>query len=105
MNNAFFEKPVLNSPYERPEQHWELDETGQPTQKIIESRRQVSFITAVPTSKKQRGSSLNQASLVFDKAARDLETDNQQYELMQTINVFADRLTGGAGYRTQTNGV
>ena len=86
MNNAFFEKPVLNSPYERPDQHWELDETGQPTQKIIESRRQVSFITAVPTSKKQRGSSLNQASLVFDKAARELETDNQQYELMQTIN-------------------
>ena len=86
MNNAFFEKPVLNSPYERPNLHWELDGAGQPTQKIIEIRRQVSFITAVPTSKKQRGSSLNQASLVFDKAARDLETDNQQYELMQTIN-------------------
>ena len=85
MNNAFFEKPVLNAPYERPERHWELDGAGQPTQKIIESRRQVSFITAVPTSKKQR-LSLNQASLVFDKAARDLETDNQQYELMQTIN-------------------
>ena len=82
----FFEQPVLNSPYERPSRHWELDETGQPTQKIIESRRQVSFITAVPTSKKQRGSSANQASLVFDKTARELETDNQQYELMQTIN-------------------
>ena len=86
MNNLFFEKPVLNSPYERPERHWELDETGQPTQKIIESRRQVSFITAVPTSKKQRGSSLNQASLVFDRAAREYETDDQQYDLMQTIN-------------------
>ena len=82
----FFEQPVLNSPYECPSRHWELDETGQPTQKIIESRRQVSFITAVPTSKKQRGSSANQASLVFDKTARELETDNQQYELMQTIN-------------------
>ena len=82
----FFEQPVLNSPYERPSRHWELDETGQPTQKIIESRRQVSFISAVPTSKKQRGSSANQASLVFDKTARELETDNQQYELMQTIN-------------------
>ena len=82
----FFEQPVLNSPYERPSRHWELDETGQPTQKIIESRRQVSFITAVPTSKKQRGSSANQAALVFDKTARELETDNQQYELMQTIN-------------------
>ena len=86
MNNPFFEKPVLNSPYERPKLHWELDETGQPTQKIVESRRQVSFITAVPTSKKQRGASLDQASLVFDKAAREYETDDQQYDLMQTIN-------------------
>ena len=86
MNNPFFEKLVLNSPYERPKLHWELDETGQPTQKIIESRRQVSFITAVPTAKRQRGSSLNQASLVFDKAAREYETDDQQYDLMQTIN-------------------
>ncbi len=86
MNNAFFEKPVLNSPYERPDRHWELDGVGQPTQKIVESRRQVSFITAVPTSKKQRGTSLNQASLVFDRAAREYETDDQQYDLMQTIN-------------------
>ncbi|MYC74035.1 MAG: restriction endonuclease [Gemmatimonadetes bacterium] len=86
MTDLFFEQPVLNSPYERPSRHWELDETGQPTQQIVESRRRASFISAVPTSKKQRGSSANQASFVFDKAARELETDNQQYELMQTIN-------------------
>ena len=60
---------------------------GQPTQKIIESRRQVSFIHGGPDVEKAKGvHPLNQASLVFDKAARDLETDNQQYELMQTIN-------------------
>ena len=89
LTDLFFEQPVLNSPYERPSRHWELDETGQPTQQIVESRRQASFITAitaVPASKKQRGSSENQAVLVFDKDARELETDNQQYELMQTIN-------------------
>ena len=89
LTDLFFEQPVLNSPYECPNRHWELDETGQPTQQIVESRRQASFITAitaVPASKKQRGSSENQAVLVFDEAARELETDNQQYELMQTIN-------------------
>ena len=37
MNNQFFEKPVLNSPYEYPGQHWELDDDGQPTQQIIKS--------------------------------------------------------------------
>lgn len=39
MNNRFFERPVLNSPYEYPKRHWELDKDGQPTQQIIENRR------------------------------------------------------------------
>jgi hypothetical protein len=30
MSNPFFERPIVNSPYEYPRQHWELDETGQP---------------------------------------------------------------------------
>jgi type III restriction enzyme len=48
MTNAFFERPILNSPYEYPGRHWELDEEGQPTQRIIESRRVASFITPIP---------------------------------------------------------
>jgi type III restriction enzyme len=43
MGTLFFEKPILNSLYDDPSQHWELDETGQPTQKVIESRRQAEF--------------------------------------------------------------
>jgi hypothetical protein len=43
MSDAFFDKPTLNSPYECPPRHWELDEHGQPTQKIIESRRRAIF--------------------------------------------------------------
>ena len=34
MANPFFEHPILNSPYLCPARHWELDEQGQPTQKI-----------------------------------------------------------------------
>ena len=30
-------QPILNSPYEYPARHWELDEHGQPTQQIIET--------------------------------------------------------------------
>ncbi len=47
MNNQFFEKPILNSPYAYPIRHWELDEVGQPTQKIIETRRRAEFITPI----------------------------------------------------------
>ncbi len=39
MSEAFFERPILNSPYAVPGRHWELDEQGQPTQQILESRR------------------------------------------------------------------
>jgi len=31
MDNRFFEHPILNSPYEYPARHWELDDGGQPT--------------------------------------------------------------------------
>ena len=36
MSGAFFEQPVVNSPYEPPARHWELDPEGQPTSRIVE---------------------------------------------------------------------
>ena len=39
MSSAFFEQPILNSPYEPPAQHWELDGDGQPTSKRVAARR------------------------------------------------------------------
>lgn len=54
MTQPFFDHPILNSPYAYPGRHWELDETGQPTSKIIEDRRRVSFISPIPKPKKQR---------------------------------------------------
>jgi type III restriction enzyme len=62
MTKAFFEHPILNSPYECPQRHWELDESGQPTQQIIESRRKAEFITPIPKAKKQT----KQKEFVFD---------------------------------------
>ena len=46
MSNPFFDHPILNSPYEYPIKHWELDEAGQPTQKIIDHRRSAKFIVS-----------------------------------------------------------
>lgn len=65
MSNAFFDHPILNSPYECPLRHWELDAQGQPTQKIVEVRRKAEFITPIPKPKK-RGSPAQQ-QLVFDE--------------------------------------
>ena len=84
MNNAFFERPVLNSPYEYPSRHWELDETGQPTQRIVDSRRRAEFITPIPRPRKRKGAA-GQASLVFDEG-KGLSTSEQQYAHTAIIN-------------------
>jgi type III restriction enzyme len=77
MSNLFFEKPILNSPYDYPNQHWELDETGQPTQKVIEARRQAEFITPIPKPKKRKAKDKDkQAELDM---GHEVSTEEQQY--------------------------
>jgi type III restriction enzyme len=85
MDNRFFEQPVLNSPYEYPSRHWELDAEGQPTQRIIDSRRAVEFITPIPKPKKRKGSGAKQMAFVFDEG-KGLSTEEQQYDPTPIIN-------------------
>jgi type III restriction enzyme len=84
MGNPFFDRPVLNSPYECPSRHWELDETGQPTQQIIEGRRKASFITPIPKPRKRKRGA-DQQQLVFDEG-KGLSTHEQQYKVTSLIN-------------------
>jgi len=81
VDNPFFDHPILNSPYEYPTRHWELDESGQPTQKIVNARRPAQFITPIPKPKKRKGSP-KQDDLLFD----DLSTQSQQYSHTAIIN-------------------
>lgn len=84
MENRFFKDPILNSPYEYPSRHWELDEHGQPTQRIIESRRMAEFITPIPKPKKRRGEP-DQQRLIFNEG-KGLSTEEQQYDPTPMIN-------------------
>jgi type III restriction enzyme len=84
MADPFFEKPILNTPYAYPSRHWELDTTGQPTQKIVESRRSSDFITPIPKAKKRTGAA-EQKGLVFDEG-KGLSTDDQRYAHTALIN-------------------
>jgi len=77
MTNAFFDRPILNSPYEHPARHWELDH-GQPTQQIIEKRRSAEYIAPVPKPKKRKGQA-EQASLLLDDD-KGLSTQAQEYQ-------------------------
>jgi len=84
MENIFFERPILNSPYEYPSRHWELDAQGQPTQKIIEKRRRAEFITPIPKPKKRKTAAVQQ-DLVFDEG-KGLSTQQQRYDPTPIIN-------------------
>ncbi len=84
MDDQFFEKPILNSPYDYPAQHWELDDTGQPTQQVVPTRRPADFITPIPKPKKRKGES-EQATLLFDEGV-GLSTKDQAYAHTAVIN-------------------
>jgi len=84
-SNPFFDHPILNSPYEAPTRHWELDpKSGQPTQAILPRRRPAAFISPIPKPKKGRSRSAQQ-SMIFDEG-RGLSTEQQQYEVNAVIN-------------------
>ena len=89
MDTRFFEQPILNSPYEYPSRHWELDASSQPTNKILDRRRKIAFITPIPKPKKRRG---GHPKLVFDEAAQALGTESQQYDLTAFIGGVRQRV-------------
>jgi type III restriction enzyme len=84
MEDHFFQHPILNSPYECPARHWELDADGQPTQQTIETRRVAKYITPVPKPRKRKKGAA-QETLVFDEGA-GVSTAEQQYDPTPIIN-------------------
>jgi type III restriction enzyme len=68
LSQTFFEKPILNSPYAYPGQHWELSD----------------FYSPVPKPKKQRQNS-KQSSLTFQDA-QGITSDEQEYNPTPIIN-------------------
>ena len=82
MSEDFFRQPILNSPYDYPSRHWELDSAGQPTQNIAPSRRRADFISPIPKPKKRKA---GQAELGLEDD-QGLSGARQQYDLTSIIN-------------------
>lgn len=81
MSDAFFKKPILNSPYQYPSSHWEIVD-GLPTQNIINSRRKAEFITPVPKPRKRKDSKTQE---LFDETL-GLGDGKQKYDPISFIN-------------------
>ena len=91
MENPFFDRPIINSPYEYPSQHWELDKDGQPTQQIIESRRGAEFITPIPKPRQRGRARGGQQQFVIDEGL-GLSTEEQQYDVTAAVNEIRRRV-------------
>ena len=88
----FFEQPILNTPYTYPARHWELDDDGQPTDRILDTRRSAKFITPVPKPKRRRQANApQQAALVLDEGL-GLSTAAQQYDPTSIISTIRERV-------------
>jgi type III restriction enzyme len=93
-SNPFFDRPILNSPYEYPRAHWELDEDGQPTQRELVGRRPAQFITPIPKPKRRKARvAAKQQELVLDTST-GLSTEAQQYDprsIITEVRTHVDR--------------
>lgn len=81
MSEEFFKKPIINSPYEYPNAHWEMVD-GLPTHKIISSRRRAEFITPIPKPKKRKD---QKSKELFDESM-GLGDGKQKYDPISIIN-------------------
>ncbi|MCF6292256.1 MAG: hypothetical protein L3J04_02560 [Robiginitomaculum sp.] len=87
MSNTFFEKPILNSPYEEPKLHHALDDEGQPTDlPPQDGRRTSALISPVPKPKKKKSRvAENQQDLALH-SQDGISTEEQEYNPTPLIN-------------------
>ena len=87
MENPFYDRPILNSPYDYPYRHWELDETGQPTQQVIESRRGARVHYAHSQAEAEGAGRAGDVSSNWSSTmGQGLSTAEQQYDVTAAVN-------------------
>ena len=83
----FFDEPILNSPYELPARHWDLDENGRPTDQVIMRRRPSALWSALAGA--SAGATATQTSMAFDE---DLSTAGTPFNPSAVVNELRQEL-------------
>ena len=50
---AFADSPIINSPFDKPKWHYELDSEGQPTGKKLPDRRKSVYLVPIPAARRR----------------------------------------------------
>lgn len=76
----FSRSPILNSPYERPTRHWELDGQNRPTSRIVEKRRPSSLKSPIVRGRARLAEpTLRQGDLFSDEPDGGVESGVNDY--------------------------
>ena len=66
----FNANPILNSPYEIPKRHWQVDDQGKPTGGLIEGRRASQHLVPIPASVKNKSKAGLQPELELEDTTK-----------------------------------
>ena len=71
MEQRFEINPILNSPYIKPERHWQLDSDGKPTGQISEMRRASIHLVPIPASQRKRRQQSQQGEFDYEDHTKE----------------------------------
>ncbi len=92
MSAGFFERPILNSPYQLPKWHHHLDDKGQPTDlPLIPGRRRSELLTPIPKTKKHgKAPSKRNQTVTDNKGLSDAEVEYNANSIINEIRQYVD---------------
>ena len=90
METGFNSNPVLNSPYQEPQHHWQLDQKGMPTGMRLNGRRPSFHIVPIPATQQQRRKGGMQPEL-------ELETETRENPIVNRVRKLVDEWRGKTG--------
>ena len=87
MTESFYENPILNSPYEEPRQHHQLDDDGQPVDgPPVSGRRRSELISPVPKPRQRRQQDEPKQVTITLSSGDGISSTEQEYDPFPIIN-------------------
>ena len=71
MTEQFEVNPILNTPYDMPTRHWELDDDCRPTGRVLDGRRTSVHLVPIPASERARRQREQQGDLGLEEKVKE----------------------------------
>jgi type III restriction enzyme len=93
---AFPDSPIINSPFDRPKWHYELDSEGQPTGKKLPDRRKSVYLVPIPAARRRAA---QQGQLALEE---EVTTNVLVNKIRQEVDKWRDLPPGKWGVTPET---